>query len=343
MQEWKLEEIPVSELHEGIQIRIQTNEETVERYVEAIENNGGKWPFPPIDVYQIDGVFQIADGHHRKLAAEKCWFIHKIPCIVHEGDEADLLKKAYEGNSKNALQMTKDDIRHFREIVIQKFPNKSDRDLADICGCSAMTINRDKSRLKEKGSFERPETVIGKDGKEYKIGGTELLNPRKTYRLSVVVHSGEIKDPEELFKMLQKDLPRTIRTEDGDEIEFIDCILPDNEKFKYNPDGTKPNFTKFYICCRDNGKEYRHYITMAKYLHWKKEFGPSFDIDQNLEECCTYYNELFGRDMLGSGIVESKVYSWLLRNWKQENRKQNYTKSQSPYRDQGRTFEDVQY
>jgi len=168
-----LKNISTADLKEGIQIRLKTNPETVRRYAETMEENAGQFPFPPLDVYQIDGELHIADGHHRWQAALAAG-LETVPCFVHEGTEADLLATAFNGNSRNALQMTDADLKHGREVAILKFPNKSDRELAAICKCSAMTINRTKREMEEKGLFARPETVTGKDGKEYKSGVSVL-------------------------------------------------------------------------------------------------------------------------------------------------------------------------
>lgn len=174
-----LKNISTADLKEGIQIRLKTNPETVRRYAETMEENAGQFPFPPLDVYLIDGELHIADGHHRWQAALAAG-LETVPCFVHEGTEADLLATAFNGNSRNALQMTDADLKHGREVAILKFPNKSDRELAAICKCSAMTINRTKREMEEKGLFARPETVTGKDGKEYKSGVSVLHLKKNT-------------------------------------------------------------------------------------------------------------------------------------------------------------------
>lgn len=161
--------ILVTELNEGIQIRLATNVETIRRYAEAMKESGGYSPFPPIEVYRIDGKLHIADGHHRWKAALAVG-LETIPCYIHDGTEENLIETAFHGNEKNALQMTDADLKHGREVAILKFPNKSDRELAAICHCSPATINRAKKELEESGRRERPETVIGKDGKAYKSG-----------------------------------------------------------------------------------------------------------------------------------------------------------------------------
>ncbi len=178
MANFTFKHLSIMELNEGVQIRLKTNAETVQRYTEAIEEKHGTWPFPPIDVYCIDGEYHIADGHHRWQAALAAG-LKTVSCIVHDGTQEDLLKTAFKGNKKNALQMTDADLKHGREMAILMFPNKSDRDLADICDCSPATINRDKRRLEEQGRFERPETVTGKDGKQYQAGVSMKHLPKK--------------------------------------------------------------------------------------------------------------------------------------------------------------------
>ncbi|MDO4857115.1 MAG: ParB N-terminal domain-containing protein [Thermoguttaceae bacterium] len=173
MANFTFKHLSIMELNEGVQIRLKTNAETVQRYKEAIEEKHGTWPFPPIDVYCIDGEYHIADGHHRWQAALAAG-LKTVSCIVHDGTQEDLLKTAFKGNKKNALQMTDADLKHGRELAILKYPHKSDRDLAEICDCSPMTINRAKKELEAQGRFERPETIIGRDGKERKSTVTML-------------------------------------------------------------------------------------------------------------------------------------------------------------------------
>ena len=165
----EVKNILVMELNEGIQIRLATNVETIRRYAEVMKESGGYTPFPPIEVYRIDGKLHIADGHHRWKAALAVG-LETIPCYIHDGTEENLIETAFHGNETNALQMTDADLKHGREVAILKFPNKSDRELATICHCSPATINRAKRELEESGRYERPETVIGKDGKAYKSG-----------------------------------------------------------------------------------------------------------------------------------------------------------------------------
>lgn len=125
----------------------------------------------------------------------------------------------------------------------------------------------------------------------------------------------------------------------GSDVDAEFLGLYENNNLINNNINTNPEiFTDFYVCCKSTkGRKVKLFISKAKYSEWKRQFGPPFDIDQNLEECCKYYNELTGSEMLSASGVYAKVFAWLLRNWKQE-QKQSKPK-QNAYKDAGLRFD----
>jgi hypothetical protein len=396
-----------------------------------MEENKGYSPFPPIDVYQIDGELHIADGHHRWKAAQAAG-LKTVQCVINDGTESDMMKTAFHRNIRNALQMTDADIKHGREIVIRKFPNKSDRELAEICGCSAMTICRAKKELEEKGLFARPETVIGKDGKERKSTVTLLQlteppspipsycsngcgtpiwpenkgNPDSTYcemgghwfcspecmdewesKQNYATDMTSDHDPEETDPFTEVDvstLPEYEPKEQENNSCFLECaftvqvfgttdpeesvdalkaffphrfckndrdfllkflglcinnINKNNNNINVNqeifpettsdPDSEK--FTRWQIKARGKKSLTTVAISKKKYEEWNKKFGRTIDIDATLDECCSYYNDLQGDDILSAGIVYSKVFSWLNTNAKRAEKEKDRPKKSSGY------------
>lgn len=129
----------------------------------------------------------------------------------------------------------------------------------------------------------------------------------------------------------------------GSDVDAEFLGLYENNNLINNNINTNPEiFTDFYVCCKSTkGRKVKLFISKAKYSEWKRQFGPPFDIDQNLKECCKYYNELTGSEMLSASGVYAKVFAWLLRNWKQE-QKQSKPK-QNAYKDAGLRFDPSDY
>lgn len=129
----------------------------------------------------------------------------------------------------------------------------------------------------------------------------------------------------------------------GSDVDAEFLGLYENNNLINNNINTNPEiFTDFYVCCKSKkGREVKLFISKAKYAQWTRKFGPTFDIDQNLRECCDYYNELTGSEMLSAGGVYSKVYAWLLKNWKAQ-QKQSKPK-QNAYKDAGLQFDPSRY
>lgn len=130
----------------------------------------------------------------------------------------------------------------------------------------------------------------------------------------------------------------------GSDVDAEFLGLYENNNLINNNINTNPEiFTDFYVCCKSKkGREVKLFISKAKYAQWTRKFGPTFDIDQNLRECCDYYNELTGSEMLSAGGVYSKVYAWLLKNWKAQKKEESKPKKNA-YKDAGLRFDPSDY
>lgn len=169
-----LVQIPLSALREGIQIRYAEDQEKIIEYSEILKECN-HWIFPRLQVVSINGEYCIADGHHRLKAAQNANWKEDIPCEVIEGTNETLLEKAFEMNAPQGVHMTEKDWKHALEIVIREYPEKSSRALAEFCHCSRSKIDRLKKELEAEGKYQRPETVIGKDGVAQKVKHTKIL------------------------------------------------------------------------------------------------------------------------------------------------------------------------
>ena len=158
-------ELPIKEIHEGgAQIRVHENEYTISHYAELMAEGWGT--FPPLAVVKIDGRFVVADGHHRLKSAIRAG-LASVPVEIIGNSMEEALEHAIRANNQNGLALTLADRQNMRRRAILELPNKTARYLADLCGCSHVTILRDMAMLEEEGKYHRPERVKGENGKTY--------------------------------------------------------------------------------------------------------------------------------------------------------------------------------
>lgn len=158
----KLEEITVDQ---GLQVRKALDEPTVERYA-AMIGEGAK--FPPLICGWVheQGPIYLIDGFHRHAAYSQLPTEILNDCFVKNYDSfEDMFEDALLCNMKHGLNLTEEERRDAIQKVIQRHPEESLRQLADRCGCSKSAISKYMNQLSTRGQFERPEKVVGKDGK----------------------------------------------------------------------------------------------------------------------------------------------------------------------------------
>lgn len=177
---------------------------------------------------------------------------------------------------------------------------------------------------------------------------TDEQKESKRTRLRVIYDvESEIEDPAELMRQLGLHSPFTFHDAYLPEIKITLAGLYENinQSLNNNININPATFTEFFICCKGKKGPVKVFISRKKYDEWKKNFGPAFDIDANLDECCKYYNELTGSEMLSAGGVYSKVYAWLLKNWKAQKKQSgtNQNKKISRYRTAGESYDDLIY
>lgn len=163
-------------------------------------------------------------------------------------------------------------------------------------------------------------------------------------RLRVIYDvESEITDPAEVLRQLGLHSPFTFNSSHIPSITITLAGLYENinQSLNNNININPATFTEYYIVCKGKKGPVKVFISRKKYDEWKTNFGPSFDIDANLDECCKYYNELTGSDMLSASGVYAKVYAWLLKNWKAQ-QKQSKPK-QNAYKDAGLQFDPSRY
>ncbi len=107
-----------------LQVRVRINDEQVAQYAECMATEEDMKKFPPVEIF-YDGVkYWLADGHHRRAAAEKAGH-SKIWASVKSGTHDDALWAAISGNGKQGFGLTKADRQRAIILALKCFPNKS--------------------------------------------------------------------------------------------------------------------------------------------------------------------------------------------------------------------------
>ena len=152
-----------------LQVRVRINDEQVTQYAECMASETEMQGFPPVEIF-YDGVkYWLADGHHRRAAAEKAGHT-KVWAIVKSGTRADALWAAIIGNGKQGFGLTTNDRKRAIMLAIQQWPDRSNRMIAEAVGCSRDSVRR-----------MRDEISTGADApvEKDKSGGTNVLPEKK--------------------------------------------------------------------------------------------------------------------------------------------------------------------
>ncbi len=165
MQTPQIQKIPLDQIdiHGGTQTRVKTNEEAIESYAE--EMNSGT-VFPPITLFFDGATYWLADGFHRYLAAKRIG-VQAISADVKAGGRIDALRHALGSNATNGVYRTNADKRNAAAIALEEWPGLANPVLAEICRVSTDLVRTCRKELEQAGKIERPQRVVGRDGKEY--------------------------------------------------------------------------------------------------------------------------------------------------------------------------------
>ena len=150
-------------IYGGTQARVQTTDEAVESYAEEMMQGT---VFPPIEVYFDGATYWLADGFHRYLATKR----NARPTIlaaVQPGGRTDALRHALGANATNGVYRSNADKRNAAEIALEEWPDKANPVLAELCRVSVDLVRRCRNEMAKAGKLDHPETVTGRDGKEY--------------------------------------------------------------------------------------------------------------------------------------------------------------------------------
>jgi len=146
-----------------LQIRVKINDETIALYSEQMATEDDMKAFPAVEIF-YDGVkYWLADGHHRRAAAEMAGH-NKVWAMIKSGTRDDALWGAICGNGKQGFGLTKDDRKRAIMLAIKRFHDKSNRSIAEALGCNEKTIRNYRESTADKSAVGT-ECRTGKDGK----------------------------------------------------------------------------------------------------------------------------------------------------------------------------------
>ena len=146
----------------GLQMRAALDTETIAEYAAAMRAGED---FPPIRVIEADEGWLVCDGFHRVSAARAAG-IASLPCNVAAGSMDDALLLALKANATNGLRRSNADKRRAVTVALERWPDKSDRVIAQICGVAHPLVASCRPAPLEDSS-NAPATRTTADGRQY--------------------------------------------------------------------------------------------------------------------------------------------------------------------------------
>ncbi|MFN3192287.1 MAG: ParB/RepB/Spo0J family partition protein [Aureliella sp.] len=123
------------------QLRVKMSADAVEDYSEAMRNKRNE--LPPVVVYHDpqSGELFLADGYHRTAAAERLER-KTVKARVVEGTLSDAILYAANCNKHNAVRFTNADKRKAVLTLLETFPGKPQRWIAEQCGVTQPFVSK---------------------------------------------------------------------------------------------------------------------------------------------------------------------------------------------------------
>jgi len=127
----------------GTQCRSGVSEETVSDYAERMQSGDS---FPPVVLFFDGNEYHMADGFHRYLAASRNGS-DELPAELHQGTAQDALWYGLGSNRVNGLRLSPGDKRRAVELALDRFPAKSQQEIANHVGCSQQYVGKVKDDI----------------------------------------------------------------------------------------------------------------------------------------------------------------------------------------------------
>lgn len=162
-------------LSPDLQMRAALDTETISEYAAAMKAGEA---FPPIRVIEADDGWLVCDGFHRVSAARAAG-IASLPCNVTVGTMDDALLVALQANATNGLRRSNADKRRAVSVALARWPEKSDRVIAQLCGVTHPFVSAFRPAKVETvtTSIDPAAKRTGADGKQYPAANKPAAKP----------------------------------------------------------------------------------------------------------------------------------------------------------------------
>ncbi len=160
----RIQQIPLNKLilDDTIQSRAAIVEAAVKDYAESMHQGD---EFPPLVIFEENDLYHVADGFHRKLAADEAG-LDTIPCQIHPGGKEAAFIFSLKANSTHGERRTNADKWRSveRAFGLPGLPQISNEQIARMCAVSSPFVAKVRQALDLNG-LDSPTTRINKRGK----------------------------------------------------------------------------------------------------------------------------------------------------------------------------------
>lgn len=159
----------------GTQSRVKLNDEWVQELTEKLLE--GKVQLPPLKAFFDGKHYWLGDGFHRYHANKKAG-IKQVECDSINGTKRDAKIYSWKANHDHGLPRTNEDRRAIVMEAIQdiEYCDKSDREIAEACEVSPMTVGRVRKSMDLEKATKRM-TKAGRVIDTTKIGRVKKEEP----------------------------------------------------------------------------------------------------------------------------------------------------------------------
>lgn len=161
----------------GTQARNGNSEETIEEYVEAMENGA---EFPPLVVFFdiVTSLYILADGFHRLIAHLRVRPNGPIIVEQYSGTVEDAQWYSIGANKSHGLKRTNEDKRNAVELALlhTNGVGKSDNSIANHVGVSQKSVCNIRRRLVSENRLSNLLSRVGADGRVYDVSNIGKKN-----------------------------------------------------------------------------------------------------------------------------------------------------------------------
>ena len=159
----------------GTQSRVKLNDEWVQELTEKLLE--GKVQLPPLKAFFDGKHYWLGDGFHRYHANKKAG-IKQVECDSTNGTKRDAKIYSWKANHDHGLPRTNEDRRAIVMEAIQdiEYCDKSDREIAEACEVSPMTVGRVRKSMDLEKATKRM-TKAGRVIDTTKIGRVKKEEP----------------------------------------------------------------------------------------------------------------------------------------------------------------------